>query len=189
MTAGLKPGSLGIYVIHQTLQRGYLAGLSASFAPFVSDGPIILLAFTILQSFSKTPLVLAAISFAGAVYLCILAFKLFQADTRQPSGDAPDTFFTAVKINLLNPVPYIFWMTVGGSYLIRGTLDQAILFVVFMLGSLALSKFLLAASIRKLGDNFSDQHYKWLLKVLAVVLFGFALNLGWDGLAMVDGGL
>jgi threonine/homoserine/homoserine lactone efflux protein len=174
-------------VIHQTLRRGYLPGLAASFAPFVSDGPIILLAFFILQSFSNTPYVLAVISLAGSVYLFMLAWKLFKIDTKKSSSNEPDTFFTAVKINLLNPIPYIFWMTAGGAYLIKGSIQQAIIFVVFMLGTLALSKFALAASIRKLGDSFSDAHYVLLLKVLAIALAGFAIKLGWDGFVLARG--
>ncbi len=185
VTAGLKPGSLGIYVIHQTLRRGYLVGLTASFAPFVSDGPIILLAFTVLKSFRNTPQLLAAISLAGAGYLLWLAWKLYQTDSQNDHNEEPGNFFTAVKINLLNPAPYLFWMTAGGSYLVKGSVENAILFVVCMLGALALSKFALAASIRKLGDRFSEAHYRLLLKLLAVMLAGFAFKLVWDAYRLV----
>lgn len=184
LTAGLKPGSLGIYVIHQTLSRGYLAGFAASFAPFVSDGPIILLAFFILSSFEHTPQVLAVISMTGALYLMFLARKLFVAENLPQNASGTDSFLTAVKINLLNPVPYLFWMTAGGAYLIKGSIQQAALFVVCMLGSLALSKFALASTIKKLGDNFSDKHYSLLLKSLSIVLIGFAIKLAWDGLLL-----
>ncbi len=81
-------------------------------------------------------------------------------------------------------MPYIFWMTAGGSYLIRGDLQQAAAFVIFMLGTLALSKFALAVSIRKLGDRFSDAHYALLLKLLAVLLAGFAGKLLLDALVL-----
>jgi len=180
ITAGLKPGSLGIYVIHQTLQRGYLAGLAASLAPFVSDGLIILLAFTLLQSLRDSPQLLAVISLAGAAYLLWLAWKLFNSHGRHRGQDTPGGFFTAVKINLLNPAPYLFWMTAGGSYLIKNSIHHALAFVVVMLGALALSKFALAASIRKLGDRFSESRYLLLLKSLALMLAGFAFKLGWD---------
>lgn len=185
ITAGLKPGPLGIYVIHQTLNRGYAAGFSASFAPFVSDGPIILLAFFVLHSMRNTPLVLACISIAGAVYLFLLAWKLLRTKQRDSNSNQPGSFLTAVKINLLNPVAYTFWMTAGGTYLVKGTPQQAATFVVFMLGSLALSKFMLGASIRILGNRFSDKHYLWLLKSLAIILAGFAINLLIEGVNAV----
>jgi len=167
-------------VLHQTLRRGYLAGLAASLAPFVSDGPIIVLAFTLLNAFEHTTQLLSLISLTGALYLLWLAWRLFHSAPHTDAQSEPGSFLTAVKINLLNPAPYLFWLTVGGSYLLRGDLQQAILFIVFMLGTLALGKFALAASVRKLGHRFSDGAYSLLLKLLAVALSGFALKLALD---------
>jgi threonine/homoserine/homoserine lactone efflux protein len=115
--------------------------------------------------------------------LLTLAWRIFnirQLDTR---GAAPASFFTAVKINLLNPVPYLFWMTAGGFYLVKGNLTQAAIFVVTMLGSLGITKFLFAATIRLLGRRFSEQHFVIVSKLLALVLVGFAVKLVLDGLA------
>ena len=167
------------------MSRGYLAGFSASFAPFVSDGPIILLTFFILHSIRHTPQVLALISIAGAIYLFILAWKLLKTQHKEEHSGEPGSFLTAVKINLLNPIAYTFWMTAGGTYLIKGTTQQAVLFIVFMLGTLALSKFLLAASIRKLGAGFSNTHYQWLLRSLALLLAGFAVKLLVEGVVLL----
>jgi len=181
ISAGLKPGPLGVYVIHQTLHRGYTAGLSASFAPFISDGPIIALAFLVLSQFQNTPLILAFIAFAGALYLLTLGWRIFHIDSTESEQDAPANFFTAVKINLLNPIPYIFWMTAGGLYLVKGSMQQSVVFVFVMLGTLGITKFLFAGSIRMLGKSFSDRHFATVSKVLALVLVGFAVKLCLDG--------
>jgi threonine/homoserine/homoserine lactone efflux protein len=171
-----------VYVIHQTLQRGYAAGLSASFAPFLSDGPIIALAFFVLSRFENTPVVLGVIAIAGAAYLMSLAWRIYHSNNTSTQQLPPSSFFTAVKINLLNPIPYFFWMTAGGLYLIKGSLQQAALFVVVMLATLGVTKFLFAASIRMLGQGFSEKHFATVSKVLALILLGFAIKLCIDGI-------
>ena len=49
LAAGLKPGPLGVIVIQQTLSRGLPAGVRASLAPLVTDGPIIIAALWFLS--------------------------------------------------------------------------------------------------------------------------------------------
>ncbi len=178
ITAGLKPGPLGIYVIHQTLLHGARSGLLASFAPFVSDGPIILGSFLLVNSFKQFDVFITLISIAGALYIAIIAIRLLVASpmTQQPAA-APASFLTAVKINLLNPAPYIFWSTVGGTYLLQNDLLDASLFAVLFLATLSMTKFLMAMSIKKLGDRFSDRLITRLLKLLALFLMFFALRL------------
>lgn len=178
ITAGLKPGPLGIYVIHQTFMHGARSGLLASFAPFVSDGPIILGSFLLVNSFKQFDSFITLISVAGALYIAFIAVKLLMAGpvTQQPTT-APTGFLTAVKINLLNPAPYIFWSTVGGTYLLQNDLLYASLFAVLFLTTLSTTKFLMALSIKKLGDRFSDRLIARLLKLLALFLMFFALRL------------
>lgn len=178
VTAGLKPGPLGIYVIHQTLLHGPRAGLLASFAPFVSDGPIILGSFLLVSSFRQFDVFITLITVAGALYIAYVAIRLLvTSPVPQEPAAAPSSFPTAVKINLLNPAPYIFWSTVGGSYLLQNDLPSASLFALLFLGTLSTTKFLMALSIKKLGDRFSEQLIGRLLKLLAVLLILFAANL------------
>ena len=184
ITAGLKPGPLGIYVIHQTLLHGPRSGLMASFAPFVSDGPIILGSFLLINSFKQFDIFIMMISILGALYIAFIAVRLLAASpvSQQPSA-APASFLTAVKINLLNPAPYLFWSTVGGSYLLKNDLARASLFAVLFLTALSTTKFLMALSIKKLGDRFSDRLINHMLKLLAVVLLFFAARLFLDAFA------
>ncbi len=181
VTAGLKPGPLGIYVIHQTLLHGPRSGLLASFAPFVSDGPIILGSFLLINSFKQFELFITLITLAGALYIAWIAIRLIATNpVAQQASAAPSSFLTAVKINLLNPAPYIFWSTVGGTYLLQNDLPSASLFAVLFLGTLSTTKFLMALSIKKLGDRFSDRLTGHLLKLLAVLLMFFAASLLFD---------
>lgn len=178
MTAGLKPGPLGIYVIHQTLLHGARSGLLASFAPFVSDGPIILGSFLLVNAFKQFDLFITLISVAGALYIAYIAVRLLVASpVPQQTAAAPASFRTAVKINLLNPAPYIFWSTVGGTYLLQNDLPDAAVFAVLFLATLSVTKFTMALSIKMLGDRFSDRLITYALKLLALFLMYFSLRL------------
>ena len=178
VTAGLKPGPLGIYVIHQTLLHGPRSGLLASFAPFVSDGPIILGSFLLINSFKQFDIFITLITLAGALYIAWIAIRLIATNpVAEQAPAAPSSFLTAVKINLLNPAPYIFWSTVGGTYLLQNDLPSASVFAVLFLGTLSTTKFLMALSIKKLGDRFSDKLIAYVLKILALILMLFAIRL------------
>jgi len=183
LTGGLKPGPLSVYVIHTTLTKGEKAGLMASFAPFISDGPIILLSLLILSQGKQFDIFIAGLSLAGAAYLLLIAVKIFFTSTELPTNNdtAPASFMTAVKLNLINPAPYLFWGTVGGAYLARASITDAGTFIVVMLATLAITKFGVAKSIKIMGDKFSNSFYTYLLKVLALLLIGFAIKLGLDG--------
>jgi threonine/homoserine/homoserine lactone efflux protein len=178
ITAGLKPGPLGIYVIHQTLLHGARSGLLASFAPFISDGPIILGSFLLVNSFKQFDSFITLISILGALYIAFIAIRLIFASpvTQQPVA-APSSFLTAVKINLLNPAPYIFWSTVGGTYLLQNDLADAAMFAFLFLATLSITKFTMALSIKILGDRFSERYIAYVLKILALLLMFFALRL------------
>lgn len=178
ITAGLKPGPLGIYVIHQTLLHGTRSGLLASFAPFVSDGPIILCSFLLVNAFRQFDIFIMLISLLGALYIVFIAIRLIIASpvTQQPVA-APSSFLTAVKINLLNPAPYIFWSTVGGTYLLQNDLANATMFAILFLSTLSVTKFIMALSIKTLGDSFSDRVITYVLKSLAILLIFFAIRL------------
>lgn len=178
VTAGLKPGPLGVYVIHQTLLHGPRAGLLASFAPFVSDGPIILGSFLLVNSFKHFDAFITLISILGALYIAFIAARLLLANPMpQQPGATPSSFLTAVKINLLNPAPYLFWSTVGGTYLVQNTPMEGAVFAALFLATLAITKFIMALSIKKLGDRFSERLIDHALKLLAVLLMIFAIRL------------
>jgi threonine/homoserine/homoserine lactone efflux protein len=178
ITAGLKPGPLGIYVIHQTLSHGARSGLLASFAPFISDGPIIFGSFLLINLFRQFDLFITIITVLGALYIAWVAIKLIIAtpSTQQPAS-APSSFLTAVKINLLNPAPYIFWGTVGGTYLLQNDLPEAILFALLFLATLSITKFIMALTIKSLGSRFSNMYITYTLKILALLLMFFAVRL------------
>src|SRR4028119_140941 len=113
LAAGLKPGPLGIIIIQQTMSKGLSAGVRASLAPLITDGPIIIAALWFLSQFKSIDLFAAALSLVGGAYLFWLAAKMFRVSKISLTGKlkSQSSFATAVKVNFLNPGPYLFWFT------------------------------------------------------------------------------
>lgn len=177
LASGLKPGPLGIVVIQQTLSRGLLSGIRASLAPLVTDGPIIIAALWLLSQFKSINLFAAALSFVGGLYLLWLSRTMFgvQKFSVSSKSGSGSSLSTAVKVNLLNPGPYLFWFTVGGSYIVRGTTTESIVFVATAIGALIASKIAVALLAANFLPSLESRGYLATMRVLAAVLAVFGL--------------
>jgi threonine/homoserine/homoserine lactone efflux protein len=177
LAAGLKPGPLGIVVIQQTLSRGLPSGLRASMAPLITDGPIIIAALWFLSQFKSIDLFAAVLSIFGGLYLLWLSQKMFRVQNISISSKLGSgaSLWTAVKVNLLNPGPYLFWFTVGGSYIVRGTTTESLVFVVTAIGTLIASKIAVALLAANFLPSLESRGYLATMKVLAAILAVFGL--------------
>lgn len=177
LAAGIKPGPLGIFVIQQTLSRGLPAGVRASLAPLITDGPIIIAALWLLSQFKSIDLLAAAMSLVGGIYLLWLAAKMFRVRDISLSAKlrSQGSLATAVKLNLLNPGPYLFWFSVGGSYIIRGTAVESAVFVVTAIGTLIASKVAVAVLASRFLPALESRGYLLAMKFLAVTMVCFGL--------------
>ena len=177
LASGLMPGPLGVIVIQQTLSRGLSAGVRASLAPLVTDGPIIIAALWFFSRFKHLNLFVAALSFAGGAYLLLLSMKMFRVHgiSFSEAPGTPGSFGTAVKVNFLNPGPYLFWCTVGGSYLIRGSTIESLVFVITSIGTLIASKVAVAVLAARFFASLESRGYLITIKLLAGALAWFGL--------------
>ena len=177
LAAGLKPGPLGIVVIQQTLSRGLPGGVRASLAPLVTDGPIIIAALWFLSQFKSVTLFAAALSLVGGLYLLWLSRTMFLVENISILSKlgSSSSLGTAVKVNLLNPGPYLFWFTVGGSYIVRGTTAESVVFVVTAIGTLIASKIAVALLAANFLPSLEGRAYLATMKVLAALLGIFGL--------------
>lgn len=177
LASGLKPGPLGVIVIQQTLSRGLPAGVRASLAPLITDGPIIIAALWFLSQFKRIDLFAGVLSLVGGAYLLWLSVKMFRVHEFSLSEKlgTQDSLGTAVKVNLLNPGPYLFWFTVGGSYLIRGSTTESIVFVITAIGALIASKVAVAVLAARFFPSLESRGYLITMKLLAGALVWFGL--------------
>lgn len=179
LTAGFKPGPLGIVVIQQTLEHGLRYGLKASLAPIITDGPIIIAALVLLTQFSdKTPFI-GILSLVGGLYLLWLSLKIMRIKEINISKtlSKPKSLETAIKVSLLSPNPYVFWFTVGGSYLALGTKSQIAAFIVVSIGTLVATKMITAWTASYFRELLDSNAYVWVMRFLGLLLAVFGVLL------------
>lgn len=198
LTLGLVlviPGPFQTYIISQTLKEGWRRTLPASFAPLVSDGPIIVLMVLLL---TQTPAwFLDILQVAGGLYILWLAVSAFQsARALNPmevptDADAPQTLVKAAIINALNPNPYIFWGTVGARTLVQGWRETPAAGIGFLVGFYVtailstIGIILLFGTARQLGPRVT----RTLAILSSILLFGFGVYQLISGVMAVSQGL
>jgi threonine/homoserine/homoserine lactone efflux protein len=124
------PGPTIILISAETLRNGARAGLATMAAPILIDATIMIPLGLSLQTFlSKTGEVV--LEFVGASFLLWLAIKSLRSATAG-SGAGIDregaatnakvlpSFLKGVLIHLTSPYPYLYWATVGGSFIRQG---------------------------------------------------------------------
>jgi threonine/homoserine/homoserine lactone efflux protein len=177
LTAGLQPGPLTILVVQQTLERGLMSGIKVSFAPVITDGPIIFAVVMVLSQFKDISLFLGLLSLVGGLYLLVLCMQILRTKVLSfsASNGSNSSLLTAIKVNFLSPNPYLFWFTVGGTFIARGTTNEAITFVVVFLGSLVLSKMVIALLAFNFREILGGVGYLWVMRTLGLALGVFAI--------------
>lgn len=184
LAAGLQPGPLGVLVVHHALRGGFRAGARAAMAPLVSDGPILLLAVTLLPRLGGVDGFTAGLGLVGGAYLFWLGGGMLRIrhapDFDRASGPTRGALRTAVRVNLLNPNPWLFWFSVGGSYILRGSRGEAAAFVLVMLAALIGAKMLLAGLAASARPFLLGSGYGRVIRLLGVVLLGFGGKLLWQ---------
>jgi threonine/homoserine/homoserine lactone efflux protein len=185
---GISPGPLLGLVINQTLRRGWRAGNMVALAPLLSDTPIIVLSVVVLGHLPL--LVLHLLSLLGGTFVVYLGIETLRSrstevavETQVRSGRI---VLLAVGTNLLNPNPYLFWATVGGTLLLQsfatGGIADSSAFVIGLYALLVGTKlgmaFLVSHSQRWLKGNT----YYTLLIGSGLLLIGLGLLLIWEGI-------
>jgi threonine/homoserine/homoserine lactone efflux protein len=178
--AGFSPGPLLVLVISQTLKHGYKEGVRVAFAPIISDIPIIIICLLFLSLISGYTSILGIISIIGGIYLLYLAYESFK--TKGLTGDIklekPKSLTKGVTLNLLNPAPYLFWITIGGPIIIPAYYQDALSPLWFIIGFYALlvgSKIALAYATGKSRDFVTGKTYIYIMRILGAVLVIFAI--------------
>jgi threonine/homoserine/homoserine lactone efflux protein len=187
VTAASQPGPFQTYLISQTLTRGWKRTLSATLAPLISDGPIILLCLLVLSQIPDW--MQRGLYIAGGLFILYLAYgtykswKNFNSEIPNPETGAQQSVFKAAVMNLLNPNPYIFWTLVTGPILLNGWRISPLHGIIFVTGFYATMIAGLAGIVlifglaQRVGPKFNQV----MLGVSAIALFFFGLYQLWLG--------
>lgn len=178
--SGLAPGPLLVMVISQTLKHGYPEGMKVAFAPLISDLPIIILSLLLLSIISGYLPVLGVISIIGGTYLVYLAYESFKTKefVRDINLETSDSLKKGITVNLLNPSPYLFWITIGGPLLIQASAETSLSPILFIIGFYSLligSKIVVAYATGKSRDFLNGQPYTYVMRIIGLILVIFAI--------------
>lgn len=190
-SAGLMPGPMLMVAIAQTLQHGFREGLKIAFCPILTDAPrIALLLFIVpqLQSFNR---VVGVIGLTGAAYLAWLAVDTWRSRPPQVEkavAEAPRSWQKGIVTNLVNPNPWLFWVTVGTPLLVRawkiGPAAPAAFTVLFFTCLISSSVAFLAV-VARYRDRMVYHTYRAVMRLLSLLLLVFAAINGRDAVMLL----
>lgn len=185
--AGFSPGPLLFLVISQTLKHGYKEGIKIAFAPIFSDIPIIIICLLFLSLITSYSSILGIISIIGALYLLYLAYQSFNTNISvdEVLYEKPKSLTKGITLNLFNPSPYLFWISIGGPIIIPAYLKNSLSPLVFIIGFYTLlvgSKIVLAYAVGMSRDFITGKVYVYTMRVLGVILIIFALYFVKEGI-------
>ena len=187
LSAGLSPGPMLALVLAQTLRHGAREGCKVALTPLVTDAPIILVALALASKLAELRLLLGIVSIAGGAFVLYLAWESFWP-VRQASetpAERPRSWFKGIVTNLLNPHPWIFWLTVGAAILAKAVAQGWPVAAAFLFGFYLLlvgSKVLVALLTGRSRNLLAGQPYRVVMRMLAVMLALFAVLLLREGL-------
>jgi len=191
LAAGIAPGPLLTLVFSETIKYGYREGLKVAISPLLTDLPIIVLCLALVDYLSSFDALYGVLSLLGGLFLCYLAYEnIFH---RPPESldqqKAPRSLRKGAVVNLLNPHPYLFWLTVGSGMLLRSYEISLLSSLGFLSGfyfCLVGSKIGLAYLCERSRFFLQNRLYRHTLRFLGVVLLVFAILFIKEGISYLD---
>ena len=189
LSAGISPGPLLMVVISQTLQHNAREGVRVATAPLLTDLPIILFGLVAFSSLPNPDVTLGIVSFVGSAfvfYLGVNSLRQGPIALDLPHGE-PRSYIKGALVNALSPHPYLFWFSVGVPTVVKahqqnplGALGFICSFFVFLVGA----KVVIALLVGRSRDFLSGALYLWVMRLLGMLLIGFAVLLFREGLTL-----
>ena len=186
-SAGLSPGPMLALVLAQTLRHGSREGCKVALTPLVTDAPIIFVALLLASRLAELRSLLGIVSIAGAIFVAYLAWESF-GPVRQEfkeSAEHPGSWFKGIVTNLLNPHPWLFWLTAGAAILAKAMEQSWLVALTLLFGFYLLlvgSKVMVALLAGRSRNLLAGRPYRVAMRILAVMLALFALLLFRQGL-------
>lgn len=180
LAAGVSPGPLTMLIISETLQHNLRAGLKASVAPLLSDTFIISVALGAVSIFKEVSWIFAALSLAGGAYLLFLSVSIFRMSvpTLSAKPRKSRSLLKGIMTNLLNPAPYVFWLTIGAPILLETWVENPTHTVSYLLGIYVFligSKAMVAVLVSRGKGFLQSKAYLYVNYAMGLVLAGFGL--------------
>jgi len=190
LSAGFSPGPLTTLVISQALQHGAKEGLKVAMAPFLTDLPVILVSVYALTLLRNSQTILGLISILGGLVLIYLAYMSFTADkvTVEVSAVQPRSLGKGALVNIFNPQPYLFWLTIGAPNVVEAWTLSPLTAAGFLAGFYAClvgGKMALAFVAARSRRLLTGPAYRYVMRLLGGALLVLAFFLFRDGMTFL----
>lgn len=187
LSAGLSPGPMLALVLAQALRHGSREGCKVALTPLVTDPPIILVTLLLASKLTELSLLLGIVSVAGGAFVLFLAWESLRPARQEAVAPAeqPGSCFKGIVTNLLNPHPWVFWLTVGAAMLAKAMTQGWRVAAAFLVGFYLLlvgSKVGVALLAGRSRHLLAGRPYRVTMRILATLLALFALVLFREGL-------
>jgi len=192
LTAGLSPGPLLALVMSETIKYGKKEGIKVSFAPLMTDAPIMIVAIlmvSVISSFKVIPGVIALLGAALLVYMGYETITYSGNNAAKEIQSPPASLRKGFLVNMLSPYPYLFWIGVGAPLTLRAyqqsTMHAAIWIAAFYI-TLIGSKVFIAILVERSRRVLSSAIFTWIMRFLGIVMFMFAILFLREGLIILN---
>jgi len=187
LSAGLSPGPLMALVISETLKRNIPAGARIAVAPLITDLPIIAASLGLLSILAHAMRLVGGIAILGGLYIVWLGYEniRFNGAFADTVPSAASQLRKGIVVNLLNPNPYVFWLTVGSPLILKAaqtSWSAVALFLSLFYGCLVGSKLVVAVAVGRSRQLLRSKAYIWLIRSLGALLMLFAAAFFREGL-------
>ncbi|MGE5382266.1 MAG: LysE family translocator [Omnitrophica WOR_2 bacterium] len=190
LAAGTSPGPLLAVTISETLQHGKWEGVKVAVSPLITDLPIILSVLFVLSHLTSSNFIIGIIAFFGAAYLIysgIESLKIKKGSV-ELNIEKKDALKKGIIVNLGNPHPYIFWISIGGPIILKSLnihVSATILFIIGFYIFLVGSKVVVALIVERSKSFINSKYYFSIIRALGIaqIIFGLTfIKVGLDSL-------
>ena len=190
-SSGISPGPLLTLVLTQTIKHNKTEGIKVAISPLITDLPIILLSVLVFSTLSHFSVILASISFIGAIFLAYLGIESIK--TKELNIEIEDSKSESIMMgiitNLMSPNPYLFWATVGTPYIFKALEINVLTVTIFFLSFyffLIGSKIGIAIIVGRAKVFINQKLYVAIMKILGLALLIFSIIFFYDGIKYLD---
>lgn len=180
LSAGLSPGPLLTLVITETLRKDSREGIKVALSPLLTDVPIIVVTVLVLSRLTDHMRLIGVISLLGGFFTAYLGYESLMFKGADPAVQAavPSRSLRRGGVaNLLNPSPYLFWLSIGAPLILdtwRVAPAAAVAFLLVFYGLLVGAKIFIAVAVGKSRHFLNSGHYVLAIRCLGLALLIFA---------------
>lgn len=185
LSNGLSPGPLFLLVVSQTMAFGKKEGIKIAITPLITDLPIIVAALYFMKSLAALDIAMGIISIFGGFFIALLGYLGLKAKKfEHVSSNAPASIVKGITANILNPSPYIFWLTVGAPTVWEGFekgIEFSAVFVASMYLCMIGSKITIALLIDRTRGMFNQKILVRINQGIGLLLMILSVKFFYDG--------